>query len=284
MANTERIAIAIPADYGYLRSIIRGIHAYARPALEWIFCEGPHAAHAVPALKAWKPSGVVAHLSCPDLAEAILELGVPVVNTSHVLNDLRIPRVGVDDAAVGRVAAEFFVQRKFENFAFIGEAWNAYSRDRQAGYQQALREAGSDCAVFQRRQTSPPHGPAYAGPDYDEIGRWLASLPRPLALLAANDHVALRVGESRLLAGLRVPEDISLLGVDDDDLICNMAYPPLASIALPGQMVGYKSAELLRNLMAGMTPPEQPLILPPTGVVLRASANSIHRREQQLAR
>lgn len=284
MSNTERIAIAVPADYGYLRSIIRGVHSYARPALDWIFCEGPQTAHAVPALQAWNPTGIVAHIASPDLADALLDLNVPMVNTSHVLDGMAVPRVGVDDFAVGRMAGDFFVQRKFQNFAFIGEPWNAYSRERLAGYQEALRESGSDCAVFERRQVSPTHGASYAAPDFDEIGRWLASLPRPLALLAANDHVALRVGESRLLAGLRVPEDICLLGVDDDDLICNMAYPPLASIALPGQMVGYKAAELLRNLMGGMTPPEKPLILPPVGVVLRASANIIHRREQQLVR
>jgi len=279
MPATERIAIIIPADYGYLRSIIRGIYAYARPALPWMFLNMTDDHEGMTALKRWAPSGIVAHISRRELAETLRDLGRPVVNTSHVMEDLPFCRVGVDEAAIGRMAAQFFLQRSFSNFAFIGEPWNAYSRDRQAGYQETVAAAGHQVRLLERK------GPADGSeqhPDYDEIGCWLSGLPKPAAVFAANDHLALRVAEARLLVGLRLPEDVALLGVDNDDLICNMAYPPLASVSLPGEAIGYKAAELLRSLIGGMPPPDRCVLLPPLRVALRPSANVTVRREQIL--
>jgi LacI family transcriptional regulator len=117
----------------------------------------------------------------------------------------------------------------------------------------------------------------------DALPRWLASLPRPVGVFASHDPQGVQVSEVCRLSDLRVPDDVAIVGVDDDDLLCELARPSLSSVALPSEQIGVQAAALLERLMAGKRPPRGPLQLPPCGVVVRQSSDILAIAEQDVA-
>src|SRR4029453_10165803 len=105
------------------------------------------------------------------------------------------------------------------------------------------------------------------------LSRWLKELPKPVGIFAGHDVWALQVVEACRLGGLRVPEDVAVVGVDNDDLICELARPSLSSVVVPAERVGYEAAALLERLLAGARPPRGPVLIPPPGVVSRQSSD-----------
>lgn len=109
--------------------------------------------------------------------------------------------------------------------------------------------------------------------EQEEIGRWLQSLPRPVGLMACNDMRGQHVLDACLRVNIAVPEELAVIGVDDDSVLCNLCHPPLSSIVPNAQRVGYEAAALLDRMMSGQTPPTEPLLIPPMGVTIRQSTD-----------
>jgi LacI family transcriptional regulator len=284
MPDTRRIALIVAMSFIYGRAVLRGVYAYAKKGLPWVFNAALPGTNAGRVLADWEPAGVIGHLSAPGDARAVERLGRPAVNVSGVLRDVGVPRVGVDDGAVGRMAADHFIERGFRTFGFMGELDTAYSEGRLAGYREALGGRGYDCEVFV--------GPGVPVSAYQErswklsdaeITRWLTSLQTPVAVFACNDVMALRLSEGCRLAELRVPEDVAILGVDDDKLLCEMARPPLSSVRLPIEQVGFEAARMLDEMLAGRRPPDEPVLLPPSHVVTRQSSDILAVGDRDVA-
>jgi LacI family transcriptional regulator len=264
------IALVFSLEYSFCRGALRGIRAFALAhAPDWQFnLISPNETRRLPRmLRSWKPHGAIcfAHQS---LGQMIASLGKPVVNLSNASQDLAIPRVGVDDRAVGRMAAEHFLDRGYKHFGFFG-TWNHhFGMERLAGFHGRLLEAGLDCVVAPSAQSSRK----YRKPSEERTVNWLVGLPKPVAVLAENDAYALELAELCHQRGLRVPEQVALLGVDDTDILCSFGHPPLSSVALPLQRIGFEAAALLRRLLAGEAAPKTTL-LPPVGVTTRHSTD-----------
>ncbi len=284
MSETRRIALIIAMDFGYGRQVLRGVCAYAKQGRPWVFNWALPGSNAGRLLAEWEPAGVIAHLSAPADAAAVEQLNRPAVNVSGVLRDVAVPRVGLEDEAIGRLAAEHFLERGFQEFGVVGERDTAYSDRRLSGFKKRLSSDGLDSHVFLERG-----GPisAYRERSWKHsdaaITRWLNSLATPAAVFACNDVMAMRLSEGCRLAELRVPEDIAIVGVDDDELLCEMARPPLSSVRLPLREIGFKAARLLDDMLAGAPAPEEPLLLSPSHVVTRQSSDILAVEDADVA-
>jgi LacI family transcriptional regulator len=163
-----------------------------------------------------------------------------------------------DHLAVARAAAEHFRKRKFENFAFVeAPEREVFSRERCAEFIKEARRHGFACA----------HMPV----DDRGFDGWLRKLRKPCAILAANDRVAKRTADTCNLIGIRIPDDVSLLGVDDEEMICSYTNPSLSSVTPSFEDGGYRAAELLERLMSGKVRTPQRLRYGVSGIVERKS-------------
>jgi LacI family transcriptional regulator len=177
----------------------------------------------------------------------------------------------VDNGPVGQLAAAHFLERGLRHFGYIGPPDHLYSIERYEAFRQALQQAGHTVAYY--------HTPANLS--FDPLGRrwdldrgvyhWLRNLPKPVGVFVPGDDWGVQVMEACRQVGLRVPEDVALLGVDDDDLDCELTRPRLSSVILPAERIGYEAAALLDRLLAGEKPPAGPILLPPLGVATRRS-------------
>jgi LacI family transcriptional regulator len=251
MHKLRHIALLIGQDLSFCREVIRGIRAYALRKSDWAIRNGPPQVEILSSLREWKPDGIIAELFQPEFARRLLRMRKPVVDTAFWLPNLRVPVVDVDHVAVGRMAAEYLLSLNLTRFAFFGSASAEYSRVRQRSFQQRLREAGHEIAICHGEYLrEAPTTTSWKKMEL-QTRRWLRELPKPVGLFASNDVLARSLADMCSQLGLHVPDDVALLGVDNDELECLLTSPPLSSIAIPGERIGYEAAKLLDKAMSG---------------------------------
>lgn len=270
-----RICLVLSPSLDHCRRILRGIKEYAEMKPDWILLPLAPDPHAVRELAALKPAGIVAHLYSAKVAERLRALRRPMVNVSSVLADLPLPRVGVDDEEVGRLAALHLLERGFTSFGFVGHRRHAYSLERERGFRAEIQGASHALTCYHEPRDRPfsPTGHLWALDR--ELQSWVAGLRKPVGIFAPNDIWGVQLAEVCRQLALRVPEDVALVGVDNDDLLCNLSRPALSSIALPAERIGYEAAALLDRLLARAKAPHRTLLLPPLGVVARRSTDAL---------
>lgn len=271
MSNSLRIALLVETNVHRGRGVLSGIYRYARPNKPWFVRACPPTHEALKAVKAWQPQGIIIHMAGADLEAELEKFDVPVVCVSNAVRGMSFPYVCFDDVAVGAMGAEHYLTKGFSNFAFFGSSTNRSSQQREEGFQKSLRSAGMSCRCFYEPHFSPEQ--EQWGEAMEELGRWLVGLPKPAALMGYTDSYALMASEACLQTGIKVPSEIAILGADNDELICNRAYPTLSSIDLDAQTAGYMAARLLERGMAGRKVPRRPVWIRPTRVVTRESSD-----------
>lgn len=199
---------------------------------------------------------------------------VPVVNAARTLSlarltQSRIPSVLPDDAAVGRMAFEYFVDRGFKQFGFCGHPRAAWSLERREAFVGACAEAGYVCHTAAAANGVPAD--------------WVRTLPRPCAVLAANDRYAWHVIDNCRHHGIPVPEQIAVLGVDNDTLLTEMVRPTLSSVILPSERIGFEAARVLDALLDGQPPPQEIQFLLPEGIATRHSTDVLSIEDEAVA-
>jgi LacI family transcriptional regulator len=228
----------------YGRGLIRGVAEYARQHTDWsLHLEEAGPLRTVPPwLKTWKGGGIIARIETPEIARAVLAKRVPVVNVSGRTSPPGVPHVDMDDRVTCELAVDYFCQRGYRNFAFCGNPRFEWSCGRQQLFAQRLSAQRLTLATFELMDE--PSGMA-------PLRAWLKSLPKPVALLASNDLCGHHVLEACEQAQLAVPEDIAVLGVDDDDILCTNCRPQLSSVVPDTEGIGYLAAQTLEALMRG---------------------------------
>lgn len=272
MVRIVRIALLMGQDLSFSRAVIRGVREYALLRPHWTFRNGPPSPDIIPELKAWKSDGIIANLFDEEFARRLIRFRRPIVDTACAIPGLRVPVVDVDHEAVGRMAADHFLGRGFRNFGYFGIRGAAYSQMREESFCHRLAEEGhtaSICYGDYIRQV--PTIKSWKSLER-ETRRWLQELPKPAAIFACNDIPARTLADTCLLLGFKVPGDVALLGVDNDDLECSLTVPPLSSIEIPGERIGYEAAEMLDQMLNNGERPES-VFLPPVGLVTRQSTD-----------
>ena len=215
---------------------------------------------------------VVGHIPQGPLLEKAKAIAPVIVTASARFPNPGVPQVVSDDRAAGKMAADYLWKCGYRSFAFQHTTPSVYSDDRAEGFTNRLAELGATPRVLQLCSPpgSPPPGYPKTTQDHIDI-QAIAALPRPVAVLAATDGIARILLDAALAAGLRVPQDVAVLGVDDDHR--ENAYSPvsLSSILLPAYRVGIRASKLACKLAAGAEPPPAPIRIPPVGVIARDS-------------
>ncbi|AIE86784.1 xylose operon transcription regulator XylR [Fimbriimonas ginsengisoli] len=274
--RARRIALLMERLVGFNHEVLTGVRDFAGPSRGWVCHFIEPRPELVPIVARWEPDGIIAFLGDDAIAEAVRGLGVPFVDVAAWVEGADWPRVGLNDVAIGRMAAENLLALGFDQFAFIGDPHLAFATARKRGYDGVLQEAGYTARSFAADPERFPtaRGSTIGGID-GELVAWIQTLPKPVAVFADNDERALLVSEACHAGGIEIPRDVALLGVDDDPYLCGLGYPPLSSIATPARRLGYEGALLLDRLLGGFGPPEYPVRLPPVGVVTRRSTDAV---------
>lgn len=208
-----------------------------------------------------------------DIARYIRQLRIPVVDMGLYRPDIPLPRVTGDHTQIGALAAEHFAERGFRHAAWFSTACSPIHTLRQQGFVRGCATQGLDAPQFWIWEEVADGSPD----DWKRMRRWLErclrNAPKPLAVLAHNDYDASNVEDACRVAGVAVPEDVAILGVDDNELICLNQPVPISSIAHDLVRVGHEGAALLDRLIDGAPPPDAPLLIPPAGIVLRQSTD-----------
>lgn len=272
MPKIHRIALILALDVEYGRALLRGIRRYARPGKPWVFHIATPDPDVFDTLAAWNPSGIIAHISRADLVEPLRKLNKPCVNVSSALEPAPMPRVGLDNDWVGKMAADHFLERGVAHFAYMGYEPYYYVRARELGFRKALQKAGHDKVSTFYTAPPTPRGGHWAATGL-ELHHWVLGLPKPAGVWAAHDQHALELAEVCRLVGLRVPEDVAILGCDNDELVCTLGTPPLSSIQNVGEQAAFEAAGMLERWLDGRSPPTEPLLLRPSGIVVRQSSD-----------
>lgn len=238
-------------------------------------------------IPAWGADGVIAGLWDPVVAEKLAEFGLPVVDVFDWTKTPGMYRVSVDDVAVGRVAADFLRERRLPNLAYVGQLDYPFSAKRYEGFKQAIEGEGVGCTVFRGDVLSCAWEIAETAAKADgPLAEFLRELPKPVGVFAANDDIGLQVLDAARFAGLRVPDELAVLGVDDDPLLCALAHPPLSSVSLRAERVGVTASRTLGKLMDGgarAEDVEREQWLPPAGVTARLSTDVLAVEDEDLA-
>ena len=273
---TKRVAILVDTSTTWGREVISGVHRYSQEHVGWqLFVEprGLEQRQWLPS--AWEGDGVIARVGFTDLAKRLKSLRLPVVNVSGiVLPKVNFPRVVSDLEAAGKLAAEHLLARGFRNYAYFSLLGLDYVAEHQQAFSETLRRAGQRCEVF---SVQPQLG---AEPDWNldmkRLGKWLRSQPKPLAVFTWNSSSARDLIYACLQTGLAVPEQVAVLSGSDDDLFCVVTPVPISAIRLGCELIGYRAAAALDQMMSekGAPPPEE-VVIPPLGVVERRSTDTL---------
>lgn len=269
----RRVAVVIEASNAYARGLLTGIHRHTQEHERWTIFLPEHGRGAPPLepLGRWQGDGVIARIESPATAAVLgsfrTDRGIPIVDVSAGGLLPGVPCVETDDAAIARLAVDHFLDRDFRSFAFLGDARFRWSDHRRRGFVDLLAARGHDVHVFS--------APAAAEADEDAIAAWLRDLPKPLALLACYDVRGRQAIEACHRSGIAVPDEVAVLGVDDDELLCGLCSTPLSSIVPDAEGAGWLAADLLARLMRGETPERQLWLLPPRGLSARRSTDTL---------
>jgi LacI family transcriptional regulator, galactose operon repressor len=230
------------------RALLSGVANYARHHGRWVFFWT-----AAGLEKAWRGKlsldvdGVI--LRDMELVEDVLAKGIPAVIVGHSREEIAgAANVVTDSEAIGRIAAKHLLSCGFRHFAFCGFTDCSWSKTRQVYFTKYIREAGFETRSLTVRSE------ATGSPwrvERSSIAKWLLTLPRPAGLMACNDDLGQEVLEACKLAGLKVPDDIAVIGADNDEIVCGLADPPMSSVAINFERAGYEAAQALDALMHG---------------------------------
>jgi LacI family transcriptional regulator len=268
MADALRIGLLFDSQYGYARSEIRGAIRYAREhRLQWTFAGGAPTSATRALLRKWRPHGIL-----NATGRVRLHPSIPVVSP---LTPDPSGAVTLNNAEIGRLAARHFLDRGFRHFAFVGDHGQNWSDERGHGFESDCSESDGPAERIRIPWLDLPlSGAASWRPARSRLSAWLQALPHATGLFASRDMLALEVVQAVRNLGLRIPDDIAVLGVDNDDLLCELAEPSLSSIVVPWEHIGYHMGARLDQLLRGKPRKQSPPLVGPGAVITRSSSDT----------
>jgi LacI family transcriptional regulator len=281
MNHAPRVILLPDPGRGFGRGVIRGVSRYASIEGGWSFYYQPPRYLKrtkrldLEELRKWKPDGIICAMA---QAELLAELKIPMICYDPGQYEGEIPCLVSDDATIGDLAANHLIEQGHRNFAFFGYGTLPWSENRKQGFSERLSKNGYSI------QSTGPHKSSSSWSEEEKlIEAWLHELPNPIGIFCANDDRAASIMDVTQRLGLNVPHDISIIGADNDEIICEVMNPPLSSIRIQADQAGYEAAALLGRLMRGEEKSKgQRLVAPTSGVIARQSTNLLMIKNQQV--
>ncbi len=276
MEISKKIAVEIPLEFQFARQVVRGIHRYALPNCRWVI--STRWSRYKTKVRGDGLDGVISMRRPSDYVSVARRFGLAAVGVGRWSPEREfssLPYVDVDPKAMGEMAAEYFIQRGFRNFGAFSTPGCVHSRYRCEAFAAAVRRQKLTCDVFDQKKKYPPCGePLPTVIDVSErMRRWLVGLPKPLAVFVVDDANGTWMCAVCQRSDIHVPEEVAILGANNDDIYCDISHPPLSSIRMPVEQVGYEAARILDAMLRGRRVPKRPILLPPIDVVTRQSTD-----------
>jgi len=267
------IGVLLTYAFQYYRDIFQGIRSFSEQKGDWR-CVPARLDRGVLRYSHKKPPvGLIAAIETPELVEAVNRIRMPVVNVGGTIGGLKFPWVGVDNDAAGALAAEHFIGAGLCHFGFIGHRIHKYSVEREEGFRKAINDAGFSLELYRARKTRP--FPLDASECFLDRGvkDWLLKLPKPIGILAPTDYWGLELSDTCREIGISVPEQVSIVGVDNDEFYCKLSHPPLSSVEVSAEKIGYEAAELLDRILTNRNKgDDRSIAISPPHVCVRRSS------------
>lgn len=278
-----QVALLVETSLGSGRDILRGLARGVREFGPWALYHEPRSLEeSVPHwLSLWKGDGIIARIQNEAIAEAVRATGLPTVDVLGVVDDAGFPIVHVDDAAIAHAAAEHLLERGFRYFGYFGIGGENWSERRRDALAATLRAAEVSLQIYEL----PRHALAKASWESveNDLAAWIRRLPKPAGVMVCSDQRGPQFLEACRRAGASVPDEVAVIGVDDDEPLCEVCNPPLSSVNPAHSRVGYEAARLLARLMTGKAAPREPVLIQPAGVTTRLSTEVLAIEDRPLA-
>ncbi len=281
MAERRKVALLVEWSRAYGRGVLHGVADYVQAHETWkVYQTERSLCDAAPAwLANWTGDGIIARIENRKLAKQIKQMNLPTVDLFGHKDIKDVPIVITDDRAVVRLAADHLIDRGLKHFAYCGLHGIYSSEIRSKYFVEYLARAGYKAHVYenprQRHTAFISTTEEYELQCEDAVAAWIRSLPKPVGLMACNDLRAHQILMACGDHGIAVPDEVAVIGVDNDEVICELCRPPLTSIELNPQKVGYEAAALLDGMLSGRQQPEEHVLVEPLGVVARQSTDVV---------
>jgi LacI family transcriptional regulator len=284
----NKIILLIDNSEQYGRSLLKGIVRYSKEKGPWLFCRMPlfyretlKMKGIIKFAKEWGAQGVIGQLYNNMGVEAALKAGLHLIGVDFKERFTEIPNITGGYHEAGKMGAEYFLQKGFKNFAFYGYTNIVWSRERLEGFERHANAKGF--VVYNFDQTQMPGGGLwYYKPS--ELSEWLKSLPKPVAIMTCDDDKAQHITEACNQAGISIPEEVAVLGVDNDEMTCSLSDPPISSINLDTEKGGYEAARLMDIMIQNRVKEPQDILVKPTHIVTRQSTDIISANDQYIVK
>lgn len=282
MSALRHVLLLIETSKVYGRGLLDGIGRYAMAHGQWSLHVDERGLDEEPArlLRNWKGDGIIFRSTNRAMVHAIRRKGVPAVDTNAAVIGHGFPLVYADENRIAQLAVTHFLERHFEQFAFCALDEPRWVQWRREAYLRELARLGLSAQLFSPDKLGRLNGDQ----QLRHLAAWVAELPKPIGVLAANDVCGTRLIAACREAGVRIPEQVAVLGVDNDEVLCRLTSPPLSSIDPDSPTIGYRAAAILDDLMRGVALASEPIWVPAHGVVIRQSTDTLAIADQDLAR
>ncbi len=287
MNQIPTVLLSIENSRSYGRGILRGISKYTHVHGQWIFMTVPNSYRSggirgsmTSRFNLELVDGVIMREN-KKLLQQVLSLDIPVIVACHISGDWGLPSIMTDCNAIGQMAAEYLLNRGFKKFAFCGERDMFWSERRKNSFTSTLANAGYEVHCYQQPIAKKYRLWREEGPVLIE---WLKKLPKPIAIMAPTDDRAIDVIDACRIGNIHVPEEVAVLGVDNDDLVCSMAGVLLSSVGLNTQKAGYEAAELMHCLIKGEEAASNEILIQPSCVTVRRSTDIFNIKDECVAK
>jgi len=285
LSKIPKVLLLVESSRGSGRSLLQGIASYMHHCSPWTcYWEPAGLEEAWPKLKAAEVDGII--MRDVEQLDKVLAFGVPTVVIGHRRTEVPgLVNVVTESEKIAHMAAEHLLACGFKNFAYCGfsaaQEDLPWSQVRGKAFIERIRRAGWPCANSSIPRFSKR---SFLGHQRRETASWLKSLPKPLGLMAANDDQATQLIEACKMAGISIPSEVGIIGVDNDEVVCGLSDPPLSSVALSFDRAGYEAASALAALMGGREKVPSRILVQPTHVVVRRSTDVVAVEDVNLAK
>jgi LacI family transcriptional regulator len=279
VSHNPHILLLIESSSAYGRGCLCGFARYARNHTNWILQHVPNAntsTDELALLKRFRADGIIARIESPEVARAIAARKVPTVAIASSTASHHFPSITTDDRQVVKIGVEHLLANGLTNLAYCGLPGRAFSDARQSAFDQTPLPPQITRHTFDHPSTG-------SAKDLTLLSAWLTSLPKPVGILACHDSRARQILQACILAGLEVPNTVAVVGVDNDEVICELANPPLTSIVPNVEAIGVRAASLLHEIMTSGSGNKTPILIPPLGVEVRTSSDIVALGDPVLA-
>lgn len=281
-----RLLIISDFTEAFPSKLLKGIINYSAKKEQWTICRMPpdyKKMIGIPGVvkwaKEWGADAVIGQFEQTDEVELFAKNGIVAVAQDFKQRFSQIPNITADYIGTGRMAARFYIDRGFKNFGFFGFNHVCWSDERYEGFKREVEAAGHGDTLFAYNMQDIDHLWYY---EREKLSTWLRSLPKPIGIMACDDNQGNNLVEACHSLGIKIPSELSVMGVDNDELLCTLGSTPLSSIQVDIEDGGYRTAEMIEHRVLNPDAPIEDVILRPLKIIGRISTAAFATDDVQI--